>query len=92
MVFDFLLAILGKIVFFTGAIGNKSSFAKPLSKEQEEYYLKLVEQGDNEAFEALSGMECYECGSCTYVCPAGRRLTQAFRQTRRAVLDARRKK
>ena len=47
---------------------------------------------DNEAFEALSGMECYEGGSCTFVCPAGRRLTQAFRQTRRAVLDARRKK
>ena len=53
MVFDFLLAILGKIVFFTGAIGNKSSFAKPLSKEQEEYYLKLAEQGDNEAKDIL---------------------------------------
>ena len=47
---------------------------------------------DNEAFERLSGMECYECGSCTYVCPAGRRITQALKQTRRAVLDARRKK
>ena len=49
------------------------------------------EMGDNEAFEALGGMECYECGSCTFVCPAGRRLTQAFKQSRRAVLDARRK-
>ena len=47
---------------------------------------------DNETFEKLSGMECYECGSCTYVCPAGRRITQALKQTRRAVLDARRKK
>ena len=47
---------------------------------------------DNETFEKLSGMECYECGSCTYVCPAGRRLTQAIKQTRRAVLDARKKK
>lgn len=47
---------------------------------------------DNEAYEKLGGMECYECGSCTYVCPAGRRLTQSFKQTRRAVLDARRKK
>ena len=47
---------------------------------------------DNEAYEKLNGMECYECGSCTYVCPSGRRLTQAFKQTRRAVLDARRKK
>ncbi len=47
---------------------------------------------DNEAYEKLGGMECYECGSCTYVCPAGRRLTQSFKQTRRAVLDARKKK
>jgi electron transport complex protein RnfC len=47
---------------------------------------------DNEAFEKLNGLECYECGSCTYVCPAGRRLTQAFKQTRRAILDARKKK
>ena len=46
---------------------------------------------DNEAFEALNGLECYECGSCTYVCPAGRRLTQSFKQTRRAILDARKK-
>lgn len=49
-------------------------------------------QFDNETFEALSGLECYECGSCTYVCPSGRRLTQAFKQSRRAILDARRKK
>lgn len=54
--------------------------------------MRAAEQSDNEAFEALHGMECYECGSCTFVCPSGRRLTQAFRQTRRAVLDARRKK
>lgn len=47
---------------------------------------------DKEAYEKLGGMECYECGSCTYVCPAGRRLTQSFKQTRRAVLDARKKK
>lgn len=46
---------------------------------------------DNEGFEKLNGMECYECGSCTYVCPAGLQLTQAFKQTRRAVLDARKK-
>ena len=29
-------------------------------------------------FEKLNGMECCECGTCTYVCPAKRRLTQAF--------------
>ena len=53
MFFDFLWAILGKIVFFTGAIGNKNSFAKPLTKDEEEKYLKLVEQGDKEAKDIL---------------------------------------
>ena len=53
MFFDFLLTVLGKIAFFTGAIGNKSSFAKPLSKDEEEYYLKLAENGDREAKDVL---------------------------------------
>jgi len=51
--FDFLFALLGKIVFFTGSLGNKNSFAKPLSKEEEEKYLRLVEQGDKEAKDIL---------------------------------------
>ncbi len=51
-----------------------------------------AENFDNETFEALDGLECYECGSCTFVCPSGRRLTQAFKQSRRAILDARKKK
>lgn len=46
---------------------------------------------DDEAFIKLNGMECYECGSCTYVCPAKRPLTQAFKQTRRSILDKRKK-
>ncbi|MDD5934203.1 MAG: electron transport complex subunit RsxC [Clostridiales bacterium] len=46
---------------------------------------------DNEGFEKLHGMECYECGSCTYVCPAGVHLTQAFKQTRRSILEERKK-
>ena len=51
-----------------------------------------AERFDDAGFEAVSGMECYECGSCTYVCPAGRKLTQAFKQTRRSILDQRKKK
>ena len=47
---------------------------------------------DNESFIALNGMECYECGSCTYICPAKRRITQDFKQSRKSVLDSRRKK
>lgn len=47
---------------------------------------------DEEAFEKINGMECYECGCCTYVCPAKRPMTQAFRQTRRSIMAKRRKK
>lgn len=54
--------------------------------------LEYAEHFDNESFEKIYGMECYECGSCTYVCPAKRRLTQAFKETRKSVMDSRRKK
>ncbi len=53
---------------------------------------QAVERDDMEAFQGLNGMECYECGTCTYVCPAKRRLTQLFKQARREVMDAARKK
>lgn len=52
---------------------------------------QAAERDDLEAFQNLNGMECYECGTCTYVCPAKRRLTQIFKQARRAVMDASRK-
>ena len=53
MFLDFIWTILGKIVFFTGSIGTKNSFPKPLTKEEEEKYLALVAQGDKEAKEIL---------------------------------------
>lgn len=53
MFLDFLWTILGKIVFFTGAIGGKNSFPKPLSKEDEEKYLALAAKGDKEAKDIL---------------------------------------
>ncbi|MBQ8657696.1 MAG: RNA polymerase sporulation sigma factor SigK [Clostridia bacterium] len=53
MFLDFLWAIIGKIVFFTGAITGKNSFPKPLSKEEEEKYLALVAEGDKQAKEIL---------------------------------------
>lgn len=53
MFVDFLLSFLGKIAFFTGSIGNKNSFAKPLSKEEEERWLRLAEKGDREAKDIL---------------------------------------
>ena len=53
MFLDFIWGLLGRIVFFTGTIGAKNSFPKPLTKEQEEYYLQMVAEGDKEAKEVL---------------------------------------
>ena len=38
-----------------------------------------VKAQDLERFEAIGGLECIECGCCTYVCPAKRPLTQTFK-------------
>ena len=53
MFLDFIWSVLGRIVFFTGAIGSKNSFFKPLGKEEEERYLALAEKGDKEAKDVL---------------------------------------
>ena len=53
MFLDLLWTFLGRIMFFTGAIGAKNSFPKPLGKEEEERYLALVAQGDEQAKEIL---------------------------------------
>ena len=42
-------------------------------------------QKNTERFEKLYGMECIECGCCSYVCPAKRPLTQGFKQMKRKV-------
>lgn len=53
---------------------------------------KLAERGDMAGFEALGGMECCECGCCSYICPAKRPLTQSIKSMRKMVLASRRKK
>ncbi len=53
MFLDFIWSLIGRLVFFTGTIGTKSSFPKPLSKEEEDYYLSLAEKGDKEAKDKL---------------------------------------
>ena len=53
MFWDAILFVLGKIIFFTGAIGEKNSFPKPLSPEEEQKYLRLARQGDAAAKEKL---------------------------------------
>lgn len=48
--------------------------------------------GDMEAFQKYDGMECCECGCCSYICPAKRPLTQSIKSMRKMVLASRRKK
>ena len=45
-----------------------------------------------EAFEKWHGLECVECGSCSYVCPAKRPLAQSVKTMKKQVLAAKRKK
>ena len=53
---------------------------------------KLAERGDMAGFEAMDGLECCECGCCSYICPAKRPLTQSIKSMRKMVLASRRKK
>ena len=47
---------------------------------------------DSEAFVKHNGLDCIECGSCSYICPAKRRLSQAIRTIRRIELAKRKNK
>ncbi len=53
MFFDLLYTLFSKLVFFTGAVMGKNSFPKPLSKEDEERYLKLAKEGNKQAKDIL---------------------------------------
>ena len=51
-----------------------------------------AERHDEAAFEKEFGVECMECGSCSYVCPAKRQLKQAIGSMRKIALANRKKK
>lgn len=53
---------------------------------------QAADADDMEAFVKMHGMECIECGTCNYNCPANRNLTQSVRTMKRKVLAERRKK
>lgn len=56
---------------------------------------RLADYANNyneEAFLRCNGMECCECGCCSYVCPAKRQLTQSIKSMRKMVLAKRKKK
>lgn len=46
---------------------------------------------DEEGFVANHGMECCECGCCSFICPAKRQLTQSIKSMRKMVLANRKK-
>lgn len=50
-----------------------------------------AEHYNEEAFVANHGMECCECGCCSFVCPAKRPLTQSIKSMRKIQLAKRKK-
>ena len=50
-----------------------------------------AEHFDEEAFLRCNGMECCECGCCSFVCPAKRPLTQQIKSMRRLQLAKKKK-
>lgn len=53
---------------------------------------EAAERQDYERYEKkLYGLDCIACGSCTYICPAKRPLMQLFKQTKAAIMAAKRK-
>ncbi|WP_408071345.1 electron transport complex subunit RsxC [Butyrivibrio sp. JL13D10] len=50
-----------------------------------------VENGQEEKFLAEYGMECCECGCCSFICPARRQLTQLIKGMRKIQLGKRKK-
>ena len=53
---------------------------------------KMSQFHDSESFERWNGMECIECGSCSYICPAKRPLAQYIKTMKKQILAERRKK
>jgi electron transport complex protein RnfC len=52
---------------------------------------QYAERGMYDQTEALNILDCRECGSCSFICPARRPLLQNMRLAKSAVLAKRRK-
>ncbi|MDR2904041.1 MAG: electron transport complex subunit RsxC [Clostridiales bacterium] len=50
-----------------------------------------VLRGETDLFVKNNGLDCIECGSCSYICPAKRHLAQSIRSARRLALAERSK-
>ncbi len=51
--------------------------------------MQAAVHGDEETFLKLNGMECCECGCCSYICPAKQPLTQTIKSMRKMQLAKR---
>ena len=51
-----------------------------------------AEHGDADTFMREYGMECCECGCCSYICPARRQMTQLIKGMRKIQLANKKKK
>lgn len=52
---------------------------------------RYAKTGDKENFMKVHGMDCMECGCCTYICPAKRNMTQSFKKIKKTINDDRKK-
>jgi electron transport complex protein RnfC len=50
---------------------------------------QFIEADDIESAEGVALMDCIECGSCAFVCPARRPLVQHMRRGKAAVMAQR---
>ncbi len=53
---------------------------------------RYVKAKKNDDFQAEGGMSCIECGACSYICPAGRFLAQGFKDAKKRIAAAARRK
>lgn len=47
--------------------------------------------GDDDAFSKYNGLDCIECGACSYTCPSKRHLLHSIRTTKKNILAKRRR-
>lgn len=48
-------------------------------------------RGDGDSFVSNNGLDCIECGSCSFICPAKRQLAQSIRAEKKIQMAKRRK-
>ena len=76
--------MLGTLRFIFPLISNQNIIPSRLADYAERF--------DEPSFVKWEGMECVECGSCSFVCPAKRQLKQSIGSMKKIVLANRRKK